>query len=500
MTAVVETANGTLEGVQHDRHQAFLGVPFAAPPIADLRFLPPRPAEPWTGVRPAREFGNSAAQTDHPTPGYAASNTRSEDCLYLNVYTPAVDGGARPVLLWIHGGGSTHGTGSEPLFNGGPLAERGDVVVVTINYRLGALGYLYLGAHGGDEWGAAPNLAQLDQLQALHWVHEEIARFGGDPDNVTIFGQSAGAGSVNALLAMPSARPRFRRAIMQSGGGRDFDSTEVGARAAAAFLAHLGLDAADRSTLQSIPTEAILEAQAAVMPGVRFRTVQDGEIIPESTVAQAARGDLAAIPILLGTNRDERKQFNAMTPRDPMSDEDLLAWTRDRLPSGAASEAERVIEVIRASRASRELPSNNLDVLDAIDTQEMRVHSTNLAATQRPHQPHTYAYFFEWESPARRGDLGACHSLELPFVWGTLDAPFQDRFAGAGPAVERLSEQMMDAWIAFARTGNPGHEGIGAWPAYDAADRATAVFGPDTRVENAPFEEERALFHALTYG
>ncbi|MDA1148112.1 MAG: carboxylesterase family protein, partial [Chloroflexi bacterium] len=412
----------------------------------------------------------------------------------------AADGGARPVMLWIHGGGFTHGTGSEPLFNGGRLAERGDVVVVTINYRLGALGYLALGDHGGDAWGATPNAGQLDQLRALQWVHEAIARFGGDPSNVTIFGQSAGAGAVSALLAMPAARGLFHKAIMESGGGADPATTEEATATTRLLLEQLGIAEADAASLRTLPLDRILEAQAALTGRARFRPVVDGTVIPEPTTAQVARGDLANVPILIGTNRDEMKQFNAMRPRDPLSDDDLVAWTRNQLPAGQAPEAQRVIEVMRASRSSRGLPSTNLDMLDAIQTQAMRVANTHLAGLQHAHQPNTYAHFFEWESPARRGDLGSCHSLEMPFVWGTLDAPTQDRFAGTGPEAEQLSAQMMEAWLGFARSGNPSHEGIGEWPAYDAADRRTMVFGPHTRVEPAPFEEERALFDELTYG
>ena len=500
MGVVVETSKGRIEGVERGGHVAFLGVPFGAPPVGERRFKAPLPAEPWDGVRDASEFGNSAAQPDHPIPGFAASNTRSEDCLYLNVYTPAADDGARPVMFWIHGGGFTHGTGSELLYNGGPLAERGDVVVVSINYRLGALGYLYLGGHGGDSWGATPNAGQLDQVLALQWVQEEIGRFGGDPNNVTIFGQSAGASAVSALLTMPAARGLFHKAIMESGGGADALGVAEASETAAAFLAQLGVEVASREAMQGASTEAILDGQSALTGGLRLRPLVDGTVMPEPLSALVGRGELAEIPIMLGTNRDERKQFTAMTHRDPISDEELIERVRRELPAGKAGEAERTIEVIRTSRASRGLPADNLDVIDAVSTQPMRIASTHLAEVQGQHQPKTFLYFFEWESPARRGALGACHSLEMPFVWGTLDAPTQDRFAGTGPAAELLSSQMMEAWLSFARHGDPSHEGIGVWPTYERSGRQTMVFGPNTRVEAAPFEEERALFDELVYG
>ena len=499
MDVIVETSRGRVRGAQRGAHQVFLGVPFAKPPVDALRWRAPEPAEPWTGVRDASAFGNAAAQPDHPIPGFAASGTRSEDCLYLNVYTPAADGRARPVMLWIHGGGFTHGTGAEPLYNGGPLAERGDVVVVTINYRLGALGYLYLGAHGGDAWGATPNAGQLDQVAALRWVRDEIDRFGGDPANVTIFGQSAGAGAVSGLLAMPSARGLFHRAILESGGGTDGATIAEAGATATLLLAELGVAAPGESELRALSTQAILDAQARSAGRARFRPVTDGVVIPEPTTALAARGDLAAIPIVLGTNRDEMKQFRAMQVREPLSDAALLAEVQAAMPAGKQPEAGRVIAVIRESRRSRALPAENLDIADAVATQPMRAASTHLAELLGAHQPQTFLYLFEWESPARRGALGACHSLEMPFVFGTLDAPTQDRFAGTGPAAEQLSARMMDAWLSFARTGDPSHEGSDRWPTYEPARRATMVFGRDTRIVDAPFEEERALFAELVH-
>ena len=499
MGVIVETSKGSVEGVQRGSHQAFLGVPFAKPPVGGLRWRAPEPAEPWEGVRDASAFGNAAAQPDHPIPGFAASGTRSEDCLYLNVYAPAADGGSRPVMLWIHGGGFTHGTGSEPLYNGGPLAERGDVVVVTINYRLGALGYLYLGAHGGDEWGATANAGQLDQVAALQWVQDEISSFGGDAGNVTIFGQSAGAGAVSALLAMPAAQGLFHKAIMESGGGGDADSVQGASASAELLLEELGLEEPDESALLALSTDSILAAQAELTGRARFRPVVDGSVVPETTATVAARGGLASIPVMLGTNRDEMKQFRAMQVREPLEDVGLLDEVRAAMPAGKDGEAERVIEVIRESRSSRGLPSDNRDVSDVVATQPMRVASAHLAELQGAHQAKTFHYFFEWESPARRGALGSCHSLEMPFVFGTLDAPTQDRFAGTGPEAELLSEQMMDAWLSFARSGDPSHEGIGVWPMYDASRRGTMVFGPQTRVEDAPFEEERALYGEVVY-
>src|SRR5262245_62434643 len=196
MQREVETTYGTLRGAQHGDHLKFLGVPFAKPPIGELRFKAPEPPAPWSGVRDALTFGASAPQDPLSAPGFRAEGPESEDCLYLNVYTPAADRARRPVLFWIHGGGFSHGSGTQPSYDGGPLAERGDVVVVSINYRLGALGYLYLGQHGGERWNAASNAGQLDQIAALRWVRDHIVALGGDPEEVAVLGEPAGAVAV----------------------------------------------------------------------------------------------------------------------------------------------------------------------------------------------------------------------------------------------------------------------------------------------------------------
>ncbi len=499
MGVTVETSAGAVVGIDHGAHQAFLGLPYARPPTGEMRWLAPEPPQAWDGVRPASSFGDAAAQPDHPVPGFAASGLRSEDCLSLNVYTPRADGAQRPVMLWIHGGGFTHGSAGEALYDGGALAERGDLVVVTINYRLGALGYLAPPAPAEQGPGIAPNVGQLDQVAALTWVHDEISRFGDDPREVTLFGRSAGASAASALLAMPAARGLFRRAIMQSGGGGEPASVEEGASAAPLLARELGVEPADARALRALPTESLLAAQAALTGRARFGPVLDGEVIGAATPEFAARGALSEITIMLGTNRDEMKQFRRMQARPPQSDEELLAEVRQAMPRGRESWAERVIGVVRSSRQGRRLPRANLDVGDVVAGARMRAGSTRLAELSGRHQS-AFLYLFDWESPARRGDLGSCHSLEMPFVFGTLDAPMQDRFAGSGPAAERLSSQMMDAWLGFARSGSPSHEGIGRWPSYEPRSPPTMIFGPNSGVEEAPLEEERALFWELFYG
>jgi len=505
MGVQVETASGKMEGVQHGGHQAFLGIPFAEPPVGELRFRPPGPPPSWSGLRDASQFASSAPQGTSPIPGVAASGPRDEDCLYLNVYTSRADAGRRPVLFWIHGGGFTMGSGSEPMYDGGPLAERGDVVVVTIHYRLGALGYLYLGGHGGDAWGASANLGQLDQIAALTWVRENIASFGGDPSTVTIFGESAGGYAVASLLAMPTARGLFRRAIAQSGAAYRLGDQESGSLLCGTLLKTLELESADAAKLRELPVEAIVEAQANVVAqrqregeGLAFAPICDGSTLPQPPLDLVRAGGAAEIDLIAGTNRDEAKLFNAMgRKRAPMDEEQLLKLVRAAVPQPAADRAEALIHTYRSSRKGR-LPVENTDILDAIQTDaRFRIPATRLVEAQKPHQPNSFLYLFCWESPARRGTLGSCHALELSFVFGTLHAPTQDRFAGSGPDAERLSHQMMDAWLAFARSGDPGHPDIGSWPAYDSAQRNTMIFDRVSEQTAAPFDEERAAWDEI---
>jgi para-nitrobenzyl esterase len=490
----VVTSHGRLQGGQFERHQEFLGIPFARPPIGPLRFRAPEPAQPWSGIRHVTAFGCSAIQGTHPIPGMAASGPRDEDCLYLNVYTPRADAAKRPVMFWLHGGGFVLGSGSEPLYNGAPLAQRGDVVVVTIHYRLGAFGYLYLGAHGGDAWGATANAGQLDQIAALNWVRDNIGEFGGDPGNVTIFGESAGSAAVATLLAMPAARGLFRRAILQSGAANLLGSVDSAAKVATALIDELRLTGKNIDAIRELPAQSILKAQLAVAgrgAGLGFAPIVDGKTVPVNPLEAVAAGAARDIEVIIGTNRDEMKLF-ANVKREPLDDTKLVERVGAALPRRLANRAADIIAVYRRSREGR-LPATNLDLLDAIQADaQFRIPSIRLAEAQRVHQNRTFMFLFVWESPARRGALGACHALELPFVFGTLDAPTQDRFAGTGPAAVALSQQMMDAWIAFAKRGDPSHPGIGTWLAYDRERRATMLFGANCELVDAPFEAERA--------
>ncbi|HKP59139.1 MAG TPA: carboxylesterase/lipase family protein [Polyangiales bacterium] len=503
MSTQVRTRDGAVEGEQRAGHLAFRGIPYALPPIAARRFRAPEPAQPWFGVRDARSFAPSAPQGSADTPWMEATGPQSEDCLYLNVYTPSCTG-KRPVLFWIHGGGFVLGSGSSDLYDGGRLSQRGDVVVVTINYRLGALGYLYLAQHGGERIGASSNLGQLDQVAALRWVRDNIEAFGGDPDNVTIFGESAGSMAVCTLLAMPAARGLFQRAIAQSGAALEFLQPSAAAAITEEFLGVLQLDADRVERLLELDASQLVAAQN--LPSLRKRAgmgyspVLDPATLPLQPAEAIERGACADVPLMIGTNRDEINLFRVATLREldkPMDEQRVLDVLSKQLPRQHVDQFPQLLQVYRESRARRGLPHSNRALIGALESDaHFRIPSIRFAEAYRARQPHTFMYLFTYESPSMRGALRACHALELPFVFGTLDAPFQDRFAGTGPAVDALSETMMDAWLSFAKTGNPSNLRAGDWVPYDTQRRATMVFDRQSRLEDAPYDEERAAWDA----
>lgn len=506
-TARVETTYGTIEGERHERGCVFRGIPFAAPPIGPLRFCAPKAPEPWSGVRSAHNFGPAAAQGTSSVPGMEAVGPKSEDCLYLNVYTPALDGEKRPVMFWIHGGAFKLGTAASPLYDGAALAARGDVVVVTTNYRLGAFGYLSLQEHGGARFGASPNCGQLDQIAALSWVQANIARFGGDEGNVTIFGESAGGMAVSTLLCMPAARGLFHRAISQSGAATFATRAAQAAELTSRLLSKLDIPSGDVERLRTCSPEAIIEAHEHVGADLGLRSglgpVVDGSTLPDQPGALIAARKAIEVPMIIGTNRDEMNLFNA--PRlkqlnEPMEDDEATRIVQLFVPGLGAERAAKLLSAYRSSRSAEKLPSSNRALLGAIQGDHLfRIPSLRFTEAFARVQPATFSYLFKYESPAMRGALGACHALELAFVFGTLDAPFQDRFAGTGPGVQALSEAMMDAWLEHAKRGAPGTAAL-AWPRYDEHERATMVFDRSSRVELAPLEAERAAWDDIELG
>lgn len=499
--AIVATKSGKVEGVYQDGLYVFKGIPYAAPPVGELRWQPPRPAEPWEGVRPARDYGNIAPQ--NPLVGGMmpeAEEPQAEDCLFLNIFTPGLDDARRPVLFWIHGGAFTLGSGSSPMYYNASLASRGDCVLVTINYRLGLLGFLRLKDVTGGVIPATGNEGLLDQIVALKWVRDNIAAFGGDSDNVTAFGESAGAMSIGCLTAMPPARGLFHKAILESGAGGTVVSRDDANAMAAQFLEVAGVGD-DAAALRALAPAQLLAAERELQrlrarPGEGMIAtvtipVVDGETIPDVPNQVARKGQGTSLPVLVGTNLDEWRLFGLMRPDvkglDRAGARKILEVF---LPPVAVPGLVAAYEKARQERGDSDAP---FELLAAILSDAMfRLPAIEFLEVQRDHGQPAYSYLFTWKSPAMGGALGACHALEVAFVFGNYDPVFN----GGGPEADKLSRCMQEAWINFARTGEPSGKEIGKWPVY-GKERRTMLLGKDCKVAVAPYEAERRAWEKV---
>jgi para-nitrobenzyl esterase len=493
---IVETKSGKLEGMFEKNLNTFKGVPYAAPPIGEFRWRAPQPINPWKGIRPALAYGAISPQNAMSLPGLASEpEVNGEDCLFLNVYSPGVDNARRPVMVWIHGGAFSIGSGSEQMFRNSTLVSK-NIVLVTLNYRLGALGFLNLNELTRGKIPSTGNEGLLDQIAALEWVKENIASFGGDPDNVTIFGESAGAMSIGCLLNIPKARGLFHKAILESPVGEmarpldaSVDKTEV-------FLDVLGLKADDVSLLRSLPVEKMLRAQVETairteQGAAPFVPAADGVIMPRMPLESMEAGMGIKVPTLIGSNLDEDKLFSMMNPGLYKMNEEGLRRSVSKYV--AEKDVERLIDVYRATKEKRGEPVTPFELYSAISTDVMfRKTAIRIAEAQCKFAPGGYNYLFCWKSLALNGKLGACHALEIGFVFGNYDAAF----GGSGPEADNLSGRMQDAWVSFARSGNPSCASLGEWPKY-SDQRAAMIFDRDCRVEIATYEEERAVWETV---
>ncbi len=499
----VTTRYGKLAGEEQNGLCVFKGVPFAAPPIGPRRWLPPEQPAPWSGVRDARRFGPAAPQNPSLLAAMKTEGEHSEDCLYLNVWTPGIGRGQRPVMVWIHGGGFTIGAASQAIYDGTVLARRGDVVVVTINYRLGPFGFLRLNEATGGRIPSTGNEGMLDQIAALQWVRDNIAEFGGDPGNVTIFGESAGGMSVGALLAIEPASGLFHKAIAQSGSCSTGKSVEGANRTAERVLSKLGVSPADAAAIRALSPAELLKGTLlndGMTPdpelGMAYQPVIDGALLPRPAIEMVANGSASGVAVMVGSTLEEWKLFAAFDGSARRLDRvGLTARLRKRL---SADLADSVIETYEAARARREASIDAPELFSAIETDRVfRIPGLRLAEIQGRRERRVFNYLFAWRSPAMGGALGACHALELGFIFGTNHVEGMSRFAGSGPVVDKLAGEMQDAWLAFARSGDPGCASLGAWPGYTQERRATMVFGETSKIENAPLEEERRVWDKI---
>jgi para-nitrobenzyl esterase len=505
MSNTVATRDGRIEGIDQSGLLVFKGVPYAAPPVGALRWMPPAKAAPWTGTRDARSFSPVAHQNKVQIAALTAmtvAGEMNEDCLYLNVWTPGTTGTPRPVMVWIHGGGFTIGAGSQEIYDGSVLARRGDAVIVTINYRLGPLGFLRLTDITNGRIASTGNEGILDQIAALEWVRDNIAEFGGDPANVTIFGESAGGMSVGTLLGAPQARGLFNRAIPQSGSCNTASPVKRADHVAEYVMKTLGVSPAHPDALHALTPEALLKGTLLPngMPnpelGMAYQPVVDGHTLPQPAIDLVAEGAAAEVAVMVGSTAEEWKLFSMMDAGIGKLDRKGLGARISRRMAPEAADA--LIEAYEKARGARGDSTAPAELFSAIETDRVfRVPGIRLAETQSRLEPNVYSYLFTWKSPAMQGMLGSCHALELGFVFGTNNNPGMKSFSGTGPDADRLATEIQDAWLAFARTGNPSCKSVGDWPRYTEAGRATMLFGARTARQDAPFDEERRAWDAI---
>ncbi len=502
----VETPSGRLRGSERDGIYRFLGIPFARPPRGELRFRGPRPVKPWAGARDATAPGPAPLQMS--VPFFRAANLgvtrQSEDCLYLNVYTPALDGKKRPVFFWIHGGGFLVGSGSTPVYDGSSLARNGDIVVVTTNYRLGALGHVHLKDVLGEDFKDAANAGSKDQAAALQWVHDHIEAFGGDPDNVTVAGQSAGAMSVGALLAAPTARALFKRAILQSGAAANVMSRDQAAVVAETFLDALG-PVRDRRGLATVSSQRIMRAQGITnrklmnMTSLMAMTpCVDGDFIPEHPFEAIERGAVADIDLLVGTTLDEWKLFGTVEALAPvvMGEHVLRSRFMSVLDAVGADvpSAEQALAEYRAAVRARGGSTSAYSVWNAFQSARIfHLPGMELAERHAEAGGSAHSYLFKWRPRSLRNAVGACHALDVPFVFGLENMRLTRAIGGLSASAPRLSERMQDAWIGFVREGEPQSKRLPEWDEYCGTHRATMLLGRQCYVADSPLEQERSL-------
>ena len=495
--STVATRHGRVRGLVKDGVQQFWAVPYGAPTGGEHRFMPPRPPAAWSGVKDHFQIGPNALiqpGAQEPAPVVTALNRLSpqgEDCLSVNVFTPAADNAARPVMVWMHGGGFSAGSGNYLLYDGTNLAKKEDVVVVVVNHRLNIFGFLHLADIGGDKWAQSTNVGVQDLVATLAWIRDNIENFGGDPGRVTIFGQSGGGGKTTTLMAMPSAKGLFHRSIAMSGSAMRGTTAAEASQAAERFVAKLGLRIDQLDRLQQMSAD---EIQAAFyseprIPRLGSGPVIDGTVIPRHQWVPTAPAYSADVPFMMGSTETENGWVGP--PPYELADEEML----DRFTQ-LANDGAKGRELLGLYKRLHPTKRNQMLWLTAESDNTRRWTAQELGRLKHEQgDAPSYLYFFDWHSPVHNDRMGAYHTLDIPFVFYNMDIGAS--MTGSSQSRYELGHVMSAAWAAFARNGNPNHADMPNWPAFNPTDLPTMMFGGEVRALNDPNREARLALAEL---